>query len=226
MKKKPAIERKFTTENEDGKELILGIIKPTQKILQEANMKYSKSFGDGMRDGLLINREAEKIIKERNLWDEEVTEDFKNIQNEIFEKEKFLFGIHELTDEKAIAAAHELSILRERRWAAQRHIQSIYNNTAESRADEMRIQYIASQCMYNIDTNEPYYKSYNDFVDKSDTKAAGDSVYQVMIFLNGLSQNFMDELPEAKYLKAETEVVQEPKEEAKPSEEAPVVPTV
>jgi hypothetical protein len=195
------IERKFDTKDGDNT-ITLGIVKPTQKIIQESQMQYSKAFSDYFRKGLLLNKEVEKIVKERDLWDEKSREEFNDLQEGIQKKEDFLNEKNlELNDEDAITAAYELSALREEKWRLQREVQSIYDNTAERRAEDVRVQYLTSQCIYDVKTNKSYFKNYEDFIDKSDTQVVGDSIYQMMIYLNGLEQNFMDVLPETKYIK-------------------------
>lgn len=214
---KKDIKRTFDSVDESGKTVTLGIVIPTQKIIQDAQLQYAKAFSKCLRDGLLVNAEAQKVIRDRDLWDKNVEQEFYNLTKDIAAKEKILNDGIILNDKNLTDTAYEVAFLREKRYQLQRQTQSIYNNTAENRADEVRVQYLTSQCIVDAKTGEAYFKSFDDFLEKLDTKIAADCSVQMMTYMNGLDANFMDNLPEARYIKKLAELSEE--EEKKQIEE-------
>ena len=208
-KKLPEIKRKFETIGINNETIELGIIVPSQKVLQEAAFQYSKAFSKGLREGLLTNAEAEKIVKERGLWGAEKLKEIAEIEEEIDLKERILVDKEKekLSDNVALEIAYELATLRDKKFNLQRPIQSIYNNTAESRAEEIRIEFLTSNCIINPKDNKIFFKNHDDFLDMADGPAARESVYQLMTFMNGLDANFLEKLPEAPYIKKEQEKI-------------------
>lgn len=205
MQKKPEIKRQFEV-IDNGEKTTLGICSPTQRALQEAAMKYSKIFSDAVRQGFLLNTEVEKIIKDRGIWGPEKQKEIEGVVEEIEIKEGFIKD-ETVPKEDKIKIAYELINLRDKKFKMQREINTIYNNTAENRAEEARLQFLTSQCIVRVPNCEKFFRNYEDFIEKSGTPAAGEAVYQLITFMNGLDADFLDKLPESPYIKEEQEKI-------------------
>ena len=74
------------------------------------------------------------------------------------------------------------------------------NNTAEGQADNAKFNYLVSCCVVYKDTNEPYFKGYEDFINKASSAVAIQGSFKLGNIIYGLSEDFEKELPENKFL--------------------------
>lgn len=210
--------RSFKTIDSSGKEVSLKLIKPNQKVMSDADFLFKKEFSRCIRNGLITNSEAFKIMKENGTWTDADDDAANKLREEIKELELKL-NDSSLTEEAGKEVCDKLASLRDDLSSLNSRFNSITENTAENTANEMRLMYWAANCVLYED-GKRVFKDLENFISRSGEKIVQDSYKEAMLLnmeLNfgiTLSSNLADELPENKWKKAlsektKTEVRQE-----------------
>jgi len=134
------------------------------------------------------------------LWDNEKQARFTELQNKILEGERKLAkGGIPLKDAKELAL--EMRKTRE----GIRELISVKTNldthTAEGQADNARFNYLVSACTVYSNNKEPYFKSYEDYNNRSADPVALLAAQNLAGMIYGLENDYEDKLPENKFLK-------------------------
>jgi hypothetical protein len=77
---------------------------------------------------------------------------------------------------------------------------SLDNHSAEGQADNARFNYLVSVCVVYKDTNEPYFKSLEEYLNSADNPVAMLGAQTLATMVYGLDNNFEKTLPENKFL--------------------------
>jgi hypothetical protein len=198
---------------------------PTMGESTEADMEYSKGYTNALKAGLWPRVKMERHVAENSLWSDEdnkklddknmefqelVTKTFSAVKNE--EKQKL---------REALAATKNelmsLIILK----------QSLFNNTAESKADEAKVLSLVPKCVLNEDGSK-IWDSPESFQKEKNTGLAVELAHIFVSFIsdldNKLSQvdNLLSNNPEEAEEAVEEIVDSVPvKEEVKVEEVSP-----
>lgn len=149
-----------------------------------ADWEYSKVFQQAIMDEIPTNREMEELIKRRKLWTAEDDENVAKLEEEI---NKQLVMLSKMESEKAIVPIQEkIGMLRNEIFQMQQQRQSYFNNTAESKADEAKMSFLIHKCTEFADSENPVWKTYEDFKNEGDQLTVNAIVYQFLTFINGL----------------------------------------
>lgn len=191
--------RNFTARVED-KEIDFVVRAPSLQDQREASKIYNQSFSDAIKAKAIVRAKIDEILKEQGLWDDTKQIEFDRLQKEILERERVLAkGGISLNKAKNIAL--EIRKLRAEIRELISVKTSLDNNTAEGQADNARFNYLVSVCTVYKDNNQPYFKSMEDYLDRSADIVALKAAQTLANMLYGLNNDYEYNLPENKFLK-------------------------
>lgn len=190
-------ERKFEIKDKDDKAVKLKVVKPTQEQISNADLRYKQKFSQALRGGAMTRAQAEIFIKKNDLVDadtlarrDEVLLEINNLRNQLADKDKKTDGI---------AIIKQINEYRTELENINNISMDIMNQTAESYADDFRIQWLCCELTQNEDDTN-YFKDYEDFATRINETSTIDIVKNVILFLNNLKDNFEMEYEENKWL--------------------------
>lgn len=211
-------DRVFTVKDKDGEDLTLIFKRPSQSILSKAHLVFRKAYSHGLREGYLLSKEVDNILRARGLWDDEKDNEVEALRLEISSLEDKL-GDSDLSDEKGRQVCESLIEKREELFEINSMVSSISDNTCEAVAAEEKNYFLAANCVYNSTGLSKVYKSVEDYKARLDEPGAADCYREALIA--GLEASLGRELPsdlteeyaENKWLNSKVEV--EPKKKKK-----------
>lgn len=168
----------FTTKDEDGKTVELATKKPTAAQRVQSQLVYNKAWKIAEAAGCTLRRSLDDLARKHGVWDDEKVARVRELETQIISKEKQLrSGANSFKSvEDAKQCALDIRKLRGERMDLLRSRDELYSYTAESYADDVRIKYFIAETTVNNESGVPYFKSYDDFLEKSETDAARDSL--------------------------------------------------
>lgn len=198
--------RIFKVTSKDGKERVLRLNRPSQKVLSKGDFIYRQYFSSAIRAGILTNAEANKLLKDREIWNEEKEDEAASLRSRIKEIEDKLEA-PSLSNTSGKKLCDELTKLRRELNDHNALYNGVTDNTAESVAHEARIKYWASECTVDNDTGEKLFSSLENFDDSLGEPEAV-SAYREALIANferilgvAMPDGLAAELPENKWLK-------------------------
>jgi len=193
------ITRTFTA-TVDGKEQTFVVRSPSVNDQKEANKAYNQAFSDAIKSKAIVRAKIDELLKEQGLWDDNKQVKLDQLQSDILSRERQLAaGGIPLIQAKQIAL--EIKELRGdiRELIAVK--MALDNNTAEGQADNVRFNYLVSACTVYQDSNQPYFRNMEDYLDKSTQEIAIKAAQTLANIIYGLDNNYENNLPENKFLK-------------------------
>lgn len=190
--------KNFTVKiNDNDKELI--VKSPSLENQREATKHYNQAFSDALKAKAVVRAKLDDLLVEQGLWDNAKQSKFSQLQAEILDYERQLAkGGISLSLAKDIA--FKMKTLREEL----RDLISVKTNldthTAEGQADNARFNYLVSACVYDKNTNQPYFKNYDDYLNRSNEEVAVLAAQNLANMLYGLDNDYEANLPENKFL--------------------------
>ena len=187
------------TVNIDGNDKEFEIKATNLHDQREAQKIYNQAFSDAVKSGSIVRARLDDLLKEQGLWDEKKEVQFVTIQKQIADKDKALSkGGISLKQAKGMAL--EIKTLRDEL----RELISVKTNldthTAEGQADKARFNYLVSVCVVYNDTKKPYFKSYDDYLNRSTDPVALLGAQKLASLMYGLDSDYEKKLPENKFL--------------------------
>lgn len=184
----------------DGKEKSMTVRSPSLNDQKEATKVYNQTFSEALKAKAVVRAKLDDLLVEQGLWDGFKQAKFSELQNNILEGERKLAkGGIPLVEAKKVA----LSMKKYREEL--RDLISVKTNldthTAEGQADNARFNYLVSACTVYSDNNEPYFKSFEEYNNKSADPVAILAAQNLAGMLYGLDNDYEDKLPENKFLK-------------------------
>lgn len=184
----------------DGKELNLAVVRPNVQVSTDAQLMHMKAFREAIEKGAFVRASLNSRLRDQSLWDDEKEEELVNAKNMLVEGELKLKkgGI-------SIKSAKEIAI----KMRIARHIiqqlmvdrDELDKATADYYADNVKFNYLVSQCTVYEDTGEKYYESYEDYQGRIGDQVAIRAADALGGVLYGLEDNWEEKLPENKFLK-------------------------
>ena len=83
-------DRIFTSKDVEGNELTLKFVRPNQAILSKAELVFRSAFSKAFRADIITNAEVEKMLRERNIWNDEQRKEANDIRVQIIDLENKL----------------------------------------------------------------------------------------------------------------------------------------
>jgi hypothetical protein len=186
--------------NVEGQETEFFIKEPSLHQQREGQKVYNQAFSDAVNSGSIVRARLDDLLKEQGLWDENKEAKFASLQTQINDNEQKLAkgGI-------SLSEARNVALEIKKRREEMRNLISIKTNldthTAEGQADNARFNYLVSCCLvYNNNKNKPYFKSYEDYLNRSSDIIGVLGAQKLASMLYGLDSDFEKKLPENKFL--------------------------
>jgi len=196
----------LVTKDIDGKDVEICVIYPKNKIIQEANLVYNLKMaslirqGSGTNERLLLRAEAEDYLIKNGLWSNEDKIKMEELGLRVRACELMLRkGGLKLSEGRQLAI--EMSELRNQMLQLYTKRQQLDSTTIESASENHRFNFLASKCILNKQTEKPYYKDFNDYLDKSSEFVAIEGAKKLAKMLYGLEENIKSTLFEIQWLK-------------------------
>jgi len=199
-----AEEMVYTLDN-NGQELKLKVIKPTNRIAQRANMLYNAKVSELIRNNsaglerLLLKSEVEAYLIEYGIWTKKDASRIEHLSLQIRAHELLLLkgGI-------SLQQGRELAInmgeMRTEILKLMAKRNQLDSTTVESIAEDYKFDVLVSECTFNVNINTKYFANYDDYVDRGDEVSSIAAAEQLSKMLYGYNPNFGIELFENKWL--------------------------
>lgn len=175
------------------------VVIPSSDDQREASKIYNTAFSDAIKAKALVRAKLDDVLVEQGLWDDSKQKTFTDLQNSILDGERKLAkGGIQLAEAKKIA----LQMKKDR--SDLRDLISVKTNldthTAEGQADNARFNYLVSASLVYSDTKEPYFKGYQDYLNRAGEPIAILAAQHLASMLYGLESDYEEKLPENKFL--------------------------
>ena len=183
----------------DGKPVEFVVQEPTLNQQRESQKIYNQAFSDAVNSGSIVRARLDDLLKEQGLWDDQKEAKFAALQTGINENEQLLAkGGISLSQARGIAL--EIRKLRD----DMRSLISIKTNldthTAEGQADNAKFNYLVSCCLVYKNNKKPYFKNYEDYLNKTADIVGIMGAQKLASMMYGLDSEFEKKLPENKFL--------------------------
>lgn len=154
--------------------------RPSQKVLNKAELIYRAKFSEALRNGLLLSAEATKVLKERGLWDAAQEVEEREMRDEIAKLEGKLED-KTLSNKAGKDLCSKIADLRVKLSEHGSVVSSTMENTCESIANDERNQFLTAECVYYADSSQKVYKDVDDFKSRRDKPGAIDAYREAII---------------------------------------------
>ena len=182
----------------DGKEY--AVVKPNGKQIRESRKIYNKVFTAAVREGAYLRSNVRKLAEQHGVWDKDQENKLAAINAEINKYVDILNrGGIELKDARAYAI--KINSLRTEVLGILNAISDLDQLTAEGQAQDEARNYLVSQCIVNKDTLKPYCPTVEDLYAKEDDPVVLNGIAKYISMENKTSIDFLESLPEIKFLK-------------------------
>ena len=172
---------------------------PSLNDQREAQKAYNQAFTDAIKSKSVVRAKMDDLLEEQGLWNKEKQAKFSTLQQELLDGEKRLAkGGFSLSEAKKLALQMKEVRAEIRDLISVRT--SLDNHSAEGQADNARFNYLVSVCVVYKDSNEPYFKDLEDYLNKADDPVALMGAQKLANMIYGLDNNFEKGLPENKFL--------------------------
>lgn len=187
------------TVNIDGTDTVFEIKATSVNEQREAQKIYNQAFSDAVKSGSIVRARLDDLLKEQGLWDDKKELQFVTVQKQIANHDKLL-SKGGISLKKAKSLALEIKKLREELRELISVKTSLDTHTAEGQADNARFNYLVSACVVYKDTKKPYFKGYDDYINRSTDPVALLGAQKLASLMYGLDSDFEKKLPENKFL--------------------------
>lgn len=184
----------------DGKDVELSIVSPSLKDQKEAGKIYNNAFSEALKSRAVVRARLDDLLIDQGLWDDVKQQKFDTLQKEILEGEKRLAkgGI-------SLKEAREVALQMKNVREEIRDLISVKTNldthTAEGQADNAKFNYLVYACTVYKGTNNKYFKSYEDYIERSGEAPSILAAQKLANMIYGLEEDYESKLPENKFLK-------------------------
>jgi len=194
--------REFVVKQEDGSEVKLIVSLPNGDTIEKGSLLYKSAFAEAVRSGCMIRAEAERLVKERDLWNEIDEGEVREFVIELQKNEDKLKDDNIDNEEKTLAAA-KMSEIRAELLKKTSERNTVYNDLAEGFADEKRTEFYIVHCVTYAESGERVFEDIEDLHNRINDIIAQDAYLQMSLLLIGLSPNYFTEFPETAFLAKE-----------------------
>jgi hypothetical protein len=184
----------------DGKDREMFVRSPSLNDQKEGSKVYNQTFSEALKSKAVVRAKLDDLLVEQGLWDGVKQAKFTQLQADILDGERILAkgGI-------SLTNAKETALNMRKKREELRELISVKTNldthTAEGQADNARFNYLVSACTVYNDTKEPYFKSFEDYNNKSSDPVSILAAQNLANMLYGLDDDYEEKLPENKFLK-------------------------
>jgi len=198
---------KIDTVDVDGNSIKLAVIRPGNKMTQDANMAYNLRMAKLIREGasdsskrLLLRAELEDYLLKAGIWTLSDAAEVEKLALEIRASELLLKqGGIKVSEGRLLA----LEMAEKRQMILERHSKRLQFDsiTVESQAENFRFEYLLTQCLVYFDTGKPFLKNHNEYIELQDTEAVMEGARVLANMIYGLGDNVDRNMFEMQWLK-------------------------
>lgn len=171
---------------------------PTAEDVRGADWQYSKTYTNGLVEGITTSAEMMDILMRRGIIGPEFDQRAQELNDNLA---KAINALEETTNsEEKRELANVVANAREELFQWNQRLNGPMNNTCEQIADDARLEYLTS-CMIQDDKGNRVWNSYDEYLREKDQTLAVRSRFEVMLFLQGLDSDFLEKTPEALAMK-------------------------
>jgi len=195
-----------STLDKDGKPITLIVLRPTNKMMQDANMVYNLKVSELVRMGaqngqhrLLMRAELEDYLTRMGIWTLNDQMEIEQLSVKLKASELTLKrGGIKLSEGKALA----LQMAACRREIMQKYAkrQQFDSATIESQAENARFESLLIKCLVT-ENNHQFLKSHADYVDRQDEVAVVDGAKALAGLVYGLESDLHAKMFELQWMK-------------------------
>lgn len=189
--------------DDSDRKIKIVVKKPNAMVNNQASAIYNKWLHTYMRDGIMTKAELDNFMQERGIWSKDKDEKEKLLAQKIRDLSKDLYqgvkGRRKASEGKKIAVEIKKARSELQQLIAEKL--GLEQNTAESLADNVKFDYLVSQCTYKANGKEKVYSSLEDYSEKADETIAFAAAATLAQMLYALDPNFEADLPENQFLK-------------------------
>lgn len=196
-----------TISKEDGSEEIVKIyvVRPNNNTIKNADRYRAKAWNQCIADGILTKKELGKILRDRNIWNDEKENSEREILQKIesLERELYLGVGHaakklKLSDGQKIALEMRALRIKLRNLISEKL--SLEENTAEALSENAKFDYFVADCTF-YENGDRVYKDIEDYNSRNSDEVAYTAASTLAQMIYQLDTKFEENLPENKWLK-------------------------
>ena len=178
---------------------------PTARVVRDSRWRYSVVYNQALKEGLLTERQMSELLNPE--------EDTLSAKNQTSDKDisrltsmYIRAGIlqQELDEEEDFDAkrniAQRLSELRQEIFQEETSLKAPYNNTAEQRAEEARLDFLLFNMVFNK-SGERVWDTEEDFEEDTNVLLCETAKVHLIYWMNDLPEDWQENLPETKILR-------------------------
>jgi len=174
--------------------------KPTALQTNEAQKHYNKTFGEALKSGAVLRAALDRHLRQQSVWDDSKEDEFNRLNVEIRNAITLLLkGDMSVDNGKKIALEIKELRLKSRTLNSARLDSDV--STAEGQSDQARLNYLCSTCIYDKDSEQSYFKDYDDFINRISEKGVTEAVGKFVSLLYDFDDDFEKQLPENQFLR-------------------------
>lgn len=201
--------RKVIIETVDiqGKPLKLAIIRPGNRIGQEANMAYNLRMASLIRKGsqnsadrLLLRAELEEYLEKTGVWTLQDALEVEKLALEIRAHE-LLLKKGGMTDIEGRDLAIQMASKRQLIMEKHAKRQQFDSTTVESQAENFRFEFLLVNCLVFDADETKFLKNHNEYIDRQDESAVVDGAKTLANMIYGLESDIHEHMFEMRWLK-------------------------
>lgn len=183
------------------------IVEPTLNIVRDSKYNFSKTFTDSLKSGFYTRKKLEMILKQDHV---DIIQNHIDKRSELLQEMVKIQGEIE-TCQDAIQLRYLAEILRINREAIFQEdlsMKSMFDSTADSLADEERINFLTFSLTKTSDF-KPIWISYDDFLNDNDYVFVERCRYEVLCWEYKIDPNWQKTLPETEALKRADSMIED-----------------
>jgi len=191
-------EKEFSVKIED-KDVKFLVRNPSFKNQREGQKVYNTAFTDAIKSNAVVRAKMDDVLREQGIWDDAKEDELTELQNQIIRSERVL-AQGGISLKKAKSIALEMKETRDKIRELLLDKNSLDTNSAEGQADNTRFNYLVTVCTVYKDTEKPYFKDMDDYLEKSSDPVAIKAAQTLANMLYGLKDDYEKDLAENKFL--------------------------
>jgi len=197
----------FDTIDKDGKPIKLAIIKPTNRLNQDANLAYNLKVSVLIRKGaespdqrLLLRAELENYLSKTGIWTMR-----DNLKVEALSLEIRAAELQLKKGGMKISEARQLAIeMSEKRRAIldlHEKRQQFDSATVEAQAENFRFEFLLTKCLVNAETGAQYLRGHDDYINRQTEEAVVAGAKELANIVYNVEENIQISMFEMRWLK-------------------------
>jgi len=205
-KSKDDVERTVESKDKDGNPVTVIVRKPTPQDYRDSQIAYNKAFRKALDSGAFIRQKLNQYMIDEKIWDDDKEKKYKELLDDMADREEVIKG-GGIRLSKGKKLALELRGVRAQFRDLLEERNALDANSAEGQADNSRFSALVRLCIFDPNTNKPYFNTENaDFDEKaydvqSDQPWVIEAAAELANMIYDLDPNYDKNLAENEFLK-------------------------